>query len=315
MLLILTSSTDATAAYLAERLSAAGMSFLRLDTDTCVPRLRVGYTQDAGPALCLDGVVVRASEITNLWLRRPREIAIAMDGDLAERAHVANEWGEAIEGFLAHVPADRWMNHPTANVRASHKLEQLTRAQQYGLRVPSTLVTQARDELDAFWRAHDGRVIAKPLASGYLERSDGSVASIYTSRVLARHLDEGPLAACPTLFQEEVAKAHDVRVTCVDGRFTAVALHRIVEGAQIVDIRRDNMEPVAYATCAIPAKVDAALRQLLASYDLRFAAVDFGVTDAGEWVFFEINPNGQWAWLDLAGATNLWQDFAHAFSS
>ena len=30
---------------------------------------------------------------------------------------------------------------------------------------------------------------------------------------------------------------------------------------------------------------------------LRFAALDFGVTADGEPIFFEINPNGQWAWL------------------
>lgn len=94
MLLILTASTDATATYLAERLSAAATAFLRLDTDTCVDHVRVAYTQDAGPALIVDGSLVRASEITNLWLRRPREIAVAVDCDAAERMHVANELGD-----------------------------------------------------------------------------------------------------------------------------------------------------------------------------------------------------------------------------
>lgn len=314
MLLILTASHDVTATYLAEKLAMAGVPFLRLDTDTVARDGAVAY-RDGEATLRLNGRTVSAGDITTVWLRRPREIAIDIDGDAAERVHVANEWAEAIEGFLAHIPRERWMNHPTANVRASHKLEQLTRARDAGFRVPATLVTQSREELDCFWRAHEERIIVKPIASGYLERVDGTVASIYTSRVLGNHLLDGPLAPCPTLFQEEIPKASDVRVTVIDDRMTAVAMHRLVDGTQIVDIRRDNMEDVGYVRCDIPAPVRAALRGLLTAYELRFAAVDFAVTPDGEWVFFEINPNGQWAWLDLAGATEMWKDFADVFRS
>jgi hypothetical protein len=315
MLLILTTSTDVTADYLAERLAAASVSFVRLDTDTCAERMRVHYTPDAGPSLRVGDRILTLADISNVWLRRPKEIQVTIDGDATERAHVANEWGEAIEGFLAHVPVDRWMNHPTRNVRASHKLDQLTRAREIGLTIPATVVTQERDELARFWHATKGRVIAKPLFSGYLERPDGTVASIYTNRVLEEHLASDAIAACPTLFQEEVAKDFDVRVTAVDGRFTAVAMRRKLAGSQIVDVRRDNMEGVEYEVITMPSDVEHALRNLLSSYELRFAAVDFAVALNGTWVFFEINPNGQWAWFDLDGVTSIWEDFAHAFYS
>jgi hypothetical protein len=315
MLVILTSSGDVTADYLADRLRESGVPFVRLDTDTCADRVRVHYTVKDGPMLQFLGENLRAADVTAVWLRRPREIAVRVEGDAAERAHVANEWADAIEGFFAHVPIERWINHPTRNVLASHKLEQLTRAAAFGLTVPKTLVTQSAEDVDGFWRATDGRVIAKPLASGYLERPSGAVASIYTSRVQRSDIDGAPLAACPTLFQQEIAKKHDVRITVIDTRLTAVSLRRIVDGEQVTDIRRDNMENVEYAICEVPSRVEAALWRLVRSYELRFAAVDFAVSKAGEWTFFEINPNGQWAWMDLAGVTTLWRDFAYAFSS
>lgn len=94
----------------------------------------------------------------------------------------------------------------------------------------------------------------------------------------------------------------------------AVALsHSDVAGMQIVDIRRNNMRDVKYHLIEVPVGVAAHVRALIASYGLRFAAIDFGVTAVGEWNFFEINPNGQWAWPDLIGATNLWEGFVHAF--
>ena len=36
---------------------------------------------------------------------------------------------------------------------------------------------------------------------------------------------------------------------------------------------------------------------LLRALNLAFGAIDMILTPAGEYVFLEINPNGQWAWI------------------
>lgn len=36
---------------------------------------------------------------------------------------------------------------------------------------------------------------------------------------------------------------------------------------------------------------------LLRHADLLYGALDFIVTPSGEWIFLELNPNGQWAWI------------------
>jgi hypothetical protein len=60
--------------------------------------------------------------------------------------------------------------------------------------------------------------------------------------------------------------------------------------------------------------VERRLLTLAADYGLRFAAIDMAVALTGEWVFFEVNPNGQWAWLDLVGASDIASSFVRAFS-
>src|SRR6266545_4399106 len=124
MLLVVTNSEDATADYFCRRLRRARLPFIRFDSDADVRRLRVAY-DERGARLRIHGRWYAPSEFSNVWLRRPRPIAPAAGRDAAERQHVAAEWGEALEGFLAHIPVRRWINHPTANVLASHKLEQL----------------------------------------------------------------------------------------------------------------------------------------------------------------------------------------------
>ena len=51
------------------------------------------------------------------------------------------------------------------------------------------------------------------------------------------------------------------------------------------------------------------LLKLIQFYGLEFAAVDMGVLQNGEFVFLEINPNGQWLWLQYMTGFNLLDPF------
>ena len=39
---------------------------------------------------------------------------------------------------------------------------------------------------------------------------------------------------------------------------------------------------------------------MLSYYNLVFGAFDYIVTPQNEWIFLELNPNGQWLWLEEA---------------
>ncbi len=45
---------------------------------------------------------------------------------------------------------------------------------------------------------------------------------------------------------------------------------------------------------------------------LFFGALDFAVTPGGRWVFFEVNPNGQWHWLAVKAGVPLVEAMADA---
>ena len=202
-----TNSQDATADYLASFLKTNGLPLIRLDTDTLLPGVRVGYSQST-VWLTLNGSTYTSEDITQVWYRRPQALKDVALESSSEGKYTLSEWTECLEGFFAHIPVSRWMNHPTVNALASHKLEQLSRARELGLRVPKTLLTQNKEELRAFYESCDQQIIVKPLAGGYVERGREEVDSlIYTNRVSPEELANlEDLAACPTLFQEYVGE-------------------------------------------------------------------------------------------------------------
>lgn len=315
MLLIITNTSDATATFLESALRASNVPFVRCDTDTVVSQSQFRYRLGE-PAVKLDGVWREPGVFTHVWYRRPERLKDARFDGSSEGRYALDEWSEALEGFFSHIPEERWMNHPSSNARASHKLEQLTTAVAFGLSVPDTLVTQDATLLRDFFAQHQGRLVVKPMAGGYVEREEGLDSLIYTNPVLAEHLEGlDDLVTCPTLFQQFIEKRCDVRITIIDGDVHPVALFaKDNEGDQRCDVRRNNMSDVTYSPVALPPHIESALLSLVAHYRLRFAAIDMAVSIRDEWVFFEVNPNGQWAWLDLAAQQNIASSFVRSFS-
>lgn len=315
--LILTNSTDATADYLCERLARAEVAYCRFDTDTALNTTHVALSAH-GLRLSWSGHTAEATSIGTVVYRRPKPFAPPIAGDPSQQNHASDEWAEALEGFLAHVPPSKWINYPPRNFMASHKVEQLTRARACGLCVPEWVVTNDAEEAKRFLATHGPELVAKPLAAGYIERSDPADDTlIYTQSINQSHehlFDRLP--SCPVLFQARVNKATDVRMIVVDDHITAVSLTaKDADGSQRLDIRRDNMRDVRYAPLSAPSHVAHGVRELMRGYGLRFGAIDFAIDSDGRWAFFEVNPNGQWAWLDLAGASDVGASFVEAMRS
>jgi hypothetical protein len=317
MLLILTNSKDVTASFLIPELEKAHIPFLRLDTDLLIPRTSLRYRPGTA-TLKVDDRWLHANEITNIWYRRPEALKTPKFDDSPEGKYALSEWTEFIECFFAHVPRARWMNHPAFNAGASRKLEQLTFAKAMGFLVPDTLVTQEASDLRAFYEKHEGKVIVKPISTGYVERpSDQQDSLIYTNRVLEEHMkDLTDLSVCPAFFQQFVQKIYDVRITTIDSEMHAVALFAADKaGDQQCDVRRNNMSDVTYKLIELPETVKQGIANLMKNYNLRFSAIDMAVTDRGEWYYFEVNPNGQWAWLDQSAGTKISESFIKSFSA
>ncbi len=310
MIIIFSNSLDVTADYVCSRLEQSQLQYVRLNTDQLTEKAELLYKCNVF-SLDLDRQILKLDDINCVWCRRPQSLRPQRKLSLekGEQAHTISEWNAAIEGFLAHIPVDSWINHPGNNALAMSKLEQLSRANKIGFKIPDTLVTQSFEEIIQFWKECKGSLIVKPISHGYIERHNPKEDTlIFTSQVTLEQLSNNQdlLSLCPTLFQKKVEKKFDVRINIVDEEVIAVAIYASDQiKLQTIDIRRNNMKNVRYELIDLPFFIRNKVLELCHSYKLRFAAVDMAFTKESDWIFFEINPNGQWAWLDLEGVTDI----------
>ncbi|WP_033337860.1 ATP-grasp ribosomal peptide maturase [Catenuloplanes japonicus] len=228
---------------------------------------------------------VDVADVVCAWWRRPNPIAAPTGATEAEWTR-----SEAVAGFRGVLAVLPWLNHPDGIRAAEHKPWQLATAARVGLKTVPTLITNDGAEARAFAAAQN-RIVYKPLTSGVLD--DGRV--VYARPVDPEVLDES-IAVTAHLFQRQVPKSHELRVTVVDGRMFTARIDGLSELAR-QDWRADHSN-VRYRADRLPDDVAERVRRFLALGRLRFAALDFVVTPGGEHVFLEANPNGQWAWIE-----------------
>lgn len=310
MIIVLSNSLDVTSDYVCSRLEHEGFDYIRLNTDYLIEKTALLYKFNYF-SLSIDNQTLIPDNVNSVWYRRPQPLKLPEGRrfEKGEQAHTLSEWSAAIEGFLSHIPTHYWINHPRNNASASSKLEQLSRAKKFGLTIPRTLVTQFFQEVIQFWTECNGKIVIKPISHGYIERDNPQEDTvIFTNEFTLDKLKENRevLYLCPTLFQEKVKKICDVRVNVIDNEVIATAIYASErDKLQTIDIRRNNMQYVRYKSIKLPYSLKISLLDICRSYNLRFAAIDMAVDTDYKWLFFEINPNGQWAWLDLEGVTDI----------
>lgn len=122
------------------------------------------------------------------------------------------------------------------------------------------------------------------------------VERAYTHRLTAEDLaDLAGADATATQAQQWVNKIHEARVVVGQRMFTI--LIRAGSPASRVDWRADY-PALSYEWVDTPPEVEKGLRAYLTEMGLIYAAVDFAIDTAGQWIFLESNSPGQHFWLE-----------------
>jgi glutathione synthase/RimK-type ligase-like ATP-grasp enzyme len=233
---------------------------------------------------------------TSIWYRRLRTPGTPDGMDEGTATFCRQEARAAIIGGVIG-RRTRWMSHPAAIWEAEHKPYQLQLAASLGLTIPRTVITNdpraVRSAFDEF-----GDLIIKPTRSGYVVK-EGVECAVFTSQLLAQHLDDLETARwSPSIYQALVHKKYDVRMTFVGNRCFGAAIDSPSDPAARIDWRQTENPKLPHYPYKLPAALEGTLRQLMEALHLTFGAIDLIETPQGEYVFLEVNPNGQWLWLD-----------------
>jgi glutathione synthase/RimK-type ligase-like ATP-grasp enzyme len=234
------------------------------------------------------GERVALEDVTAVWWRRPQPFGLPADlTDPGYRQFAVSEATTAFHGAWQSTKA-LWINDPVRDSAAAHKPWQLKLAKEVGLTLPETLITNDPAAAREFWRRYPGEVVYKPF-----------LQTVYAWREtrLLRRAEEALAEAvrlAPVIFQRYVPAGLDLRITAIGDRLFAAEARDA--GEYEFDVRFNTA--VAYRPHALPDDVASRLLALQRRLGLEYGAIDMRLTPAGEYVFFEVNPAGQFLYIE-----------------
>lgn len=298
MILIVTNERDLTSDYVVLELRRRKLPFHRLNSER-FSDAKVSFDPRRGEDAWLiefNGTVIDFAAVCAAYFRRPGTPSVPEDVKQgAARRYCEVEWGAALASALNSL-GERWLNSPLAILAAENKPRQLSIACDLGFAVPDTLVTNDLRQAQCFLTK--GASVAKPLRETLLEE-DGEERVIFTSRLdELTGTDEARVAAAPVIYQREIQKRSDIRATVIGDAVYAAEILSQGHDETKTDWRRGSRPDLPHRHHELPDDLHMKCVRLVREMGLRFGAVDLVLDRKGNYWFLEVNPNGQWAWIE-----------------
>jgi len=297
--LVITNKSDLTSDFIVKRLKERNISFYRFNTEELSKSCFLTFDFQKNIFTLSDTVLCaqfNLKEFTSVYFRRP-ELPIVNYEDLSsgEIQFLKNENFYALEGLYKILKDLYWVSPVYAIREAENKIYQLELAKSIGFSIPDSIVTNIYYDSLEFYNRNNANCIVKPIKSGLID--DKNTPKVAFTNQLKEKPQKEQIELLPNFFQTHIKKSYDVRVTMVGKKAFAALIDSQNNDETKVDWRRGEM-PLKHTKIEIPNELLEQCVTLLKMLNIRFGAIDFILDTNGNFIFLEINPNGQWAWIE-----------------
>ena len=307
MILLLTFADDVSVQRVASKLERRGAEFLWFNSAELPARaeLSLTYAPDGRLRQLLrrGGKEYDLGRVTAAWVHRPtgpvpHEEVRGRDDRSYVRAETSDFFHGALETLdCLWVPAPRWRV-----ARGQCKPWQLKLAGELGFEIPPTLMTSSPKDFLEFYRENGGHLVSKAVYNGCVppgQTQSPDAAFIFTEVVSGRDVGYAhAVRYCPVTFQPYVPKELELRVTVVGRQVFAAAILSQATHRTRYDWRHFDLYHTGHRPHDLPEAVSDRCLRLVERMGLTFGAIDLILTPDGRYVFLEINPSGQWMWIE-----------------
>ena len=235
--------------------------------------------------LGVEGRSLHVGQQTTVWWRRPGwfESDDVIDSDELKLAQ--DEAAVMLPGAL-QAAGVRWVDSPWQGALARNRLVQLALAKRLGICLPATVVTNSTSAAMRF--VDLGTTVAKAI-------STGPGLAPFVDQVELSDLEL--VANAPVLLQRVVRSDADWRVVTVGS--AAFCWRRPRDPDQGLDWRAEDPAGALFRRVAGYNDLERLAVTMQDALGLSFSVQDWLQAD-GIWFFLEVNPQGQWLFLDGA---------------
>mgnify|MGYP001580441901 CR=1 FL=1 len=255
--------------------------------------------------LCSFGSGSKEFELNSSWsIWNKRRVAPTFpDGFPIEfKKTVAYETEKTLDGLLLN-HAGLVVNNPQSDFFAANKPHQLEIAKKHGLQVPQTIITNNPASAAKF-RKKVGDVVLKQQQMPIIENY-----TMHTTLIMRQdELPTSNIQNCPIVLQELLDKKYELRIIVMGKSIMPFAIYT-AGTAGTTDLKRGRYWEYKHEKVNIPHNLKHGITAMMQYYGLHYGAFDFVKTPQNKYYFLELNPRGQFLWLEHMTGFDLTKKF------
>ena len=279
--LVITSSVDETASYIIKKYGNT-VDFFRVNID----RFNEYYFDvgDKGWSISNHDETITEGDTYSIYYRKPILPRLNIY-DSEYHFMIQRDIISLING-LADSFKGRVLTKPSILRKTENKIFQLLYASRNGWKIPQSYIGNNREKCLNYEKT---KSIIKPLTTGKVYGKKN--IEIYQTNLFRGVGDD--ISFTPVYLQRYIPKQYEVRLTIIGKYIYTVR----IDTQNQIDWRADYQNH-KYTQIICPNYIMEKCYKMMTDFELSFGAFDFIVTPQNEWIFLEINPNGQWLWLE-----------------
>ena len=227
--------------------------------------------------------------------------------DLQQKVYWTRHWVHLQES-IHRLSSVKSVNAPDARMRARLKPVQLAKAWSIGFSIPRTSVGNVIPP-----KSLGESIFFKPLTSDIPAEGASAFPDRFDRSELEALNENTKL--CPSIYQEYCEKQYELRVCVFGDNVYSFALDSQNIEAAKVDWRRVILPDGAISEVSLSDDEEEKCRSIVKALGLDYGILDLVRDLSGNLIFLEVNPDGQWLWLQSQTGVDLAGPFARFLTS
>ncbi len=298
--LIISNKSDLTSDFVVKVLKSRNINFYRFNTEELLNTITITADLKDNSIKLFDNNLDHTfslKEFGAVYYRRPKIPTLKFtDTSQSENIFLKKEIIYLLEGIYKTVRKAFWISPPYAIREAENKIYQLEIAKNIGFKIPNSFISNSYSECLQFYNENHKQCIIKPIKSGLIE-DEKEAKVVFTSELKEFPKYAEKIESSPIYLQEKIDKKADVRVIVVGEKIFATLIHSQQYKETKTDWRKGEIN-LEHTRIELPKRLRSRCIQIVKELGLNFGAIDLIIDKKEKFIFLEINPNGQWAWIE-----------------
>lgn len=301
MILILSDINDAHADAVQQELSFHSEGFIRFNLNkSALINTYVQYDSNGEWLIRTPDNIFSISSISSVWNRRTY-VELLLEESLDDSADFKiwkNEWNKTLLGLYSSIADKPWLNFYRNSQLAENKYIQMRLAKKLGFIMPKIIVSNEKDKLIRFASEHEYVALKLMHQDFYKSNTDGFLG-MYVNKLTVKDFDNfQTVGENPIALQSYIHKSYEARYTVVGNDHFVCKIDSQASSIANSDWRRYDLAHTPHSIIEPPMKIKKQVTNLMKELNLNYGALDFIIDKNENWIFLEINPMGQYLWIE-----------------